>query len=112
MIEVDIIKYLSSALGVSVTGEKPTSKPKEYVVIEKIDGGRVDYIDAITISIMSYADTLLNAAKLDEKVQKAMFDIVGLENISSCRLGGASQSIDKQTKEYAYESIFNLIYYM
>lgn len=111
MIEVDIIKYLSNALKVSVTGEKPATKPKEYVVIEKIDGGRIDYIDAITISIMSYSDTLLNAAKLDERVQKAMFDIVSLDNISSSKLGGGSQSIDKQTKEYAYESIFNLIYY-
>ena len=110
MIEVDIIKYLSQALGVSVTGEKPTKKPKEYVVIEKIDGGRTNYIDAITISIMSYSDTLLNAAKLDERVKEAMFNIVELDNISSARLGGGGQSIDKQTKEYAYESIFNLIY--
>ena len=110
MIEVDIIKYLSQALDVSVTGEKPTRKPKEYVVIEKIDSGRTNHINAITISIMSYADTLLNAAKLDESVQNAMYDIVILDNISSCKLGGGSQSIDKQTKEYAYESIFNLIY--
>lgn len=110
MIEIDVIKYLSQALGVSVTGEKPTRKPTEYVVIEAIDSGRENYIDAITLSIMSYSDTLLNAAKLDARVREAMYDIVTLENVSSCKLGGGSQSIDKQTKEYAYESIFNLIY--
>lgn len=110
MIEVDIIRYLSNALGISVTSEKPTRKPTEYVVIEKIDGGRINYIDAITISIMSYSDTLLNAAKLDEKVQEAMFNIIELENVSSCKLGGGGQSIDRQTKEYAYESIFNIVY--
>ena len=110
MIEIDIIKYLSSALGVSVTGEKPTKKPTEYVVIEAIDSGRTNYIDAITVSIMSYSNSLLNAAKLDAKVRGAMYDIISLDNISSCKLGGGSQAIDKQTKEYAYESIFNLIY--
>lgn len=110
MIEVDVIKYLSQALGVSVTGEKPTSKPKEYVVIETIDSGRTNYIDAVTISIMSYADTLLNASKLDARVRNAMYDIVSLKDISSCKLGGGSQAIDRQTKEYAYESIFNIIY--
>ncbi len=110
MIEIDVIKYLSQALDVSVTGEKPTRKPTEYVVIETIDSGRTNYIDAVTISIMSYAGTLLNASKLDARVREAMYDIVSLDNISSCKLGGGSQSIDKQTKEYAYESIFNLIY--
>lgn len=110
MIEVDVIKYLSNALGVSVSAEKPTKKPKEYVVIEKIDSGRTNYIDAATISVMSYADSLLNAAKLDARVRGHMYNIIELEHISSCKLGGGSQSIDKQTKEYAYESIFNIIY--
>ena len=110
MIEVDVIKYLSQTLGVSVTGEKPTKKPNEYVVIETIDGGRTNLINAVTISIMSYAGTLLNASKLNDRVREAMYDIVALDDISSCKLGGGSQAIDKQTKEYAYESIFNLVY--
>lgn len=110
MIEIDVIKYLSQALDVSVTGEKPTRKPAEYVVINTIDSGRVNYIDSVTISIMSYADTLLNASKLDARVRDAMYDIICLEDISSCKLGGGSQAIDTQTKEYAYESIFNLVY--
>jgi len=110
MIEVDVIKYLSTALSVSVTGEKPIKKPVKYVVIETIDSGRINYINAVTISIMSYADTLLNAAKLDAQVREAMFNITSLSNVSSCKLGGGSQAIDTQTKEYAYESIFNIIY--
>lgn len=110
MIEIDIIKYLSASLGISVTNEKPTKKPTEYVVIEAIGSGRTNYINAITVSIMSYADTLLNAAKLDARVRSAMYDIVALDDISSCKLGGGSQSIDRQTKEYAYESIFNIVY--
>lgn len=110
MIEVDVIKYLSKVLKVPVSAEKPTNKTKEYAVIKTIDRGRIDYIDAVTISVMSYADSLLNAAKLDAVVRGAMYNIVSLENISSCKLGGGSQSIDEKSKEYAYESIFNIIY--
>lgn len=110
MIEVDVIKYLSAALKVSVTAEKPIEKPTEYVVIETIDSGRINYIDSVTISIMSYSNTLLKASKLDAKVRGAMYDIISLDNVSSCKLGGGSQAIDKQTKEYAYESIFNIVY--
>lgn len=111
MIERTVIKYLNNALNIPTFAENPIKNPSEYVVIKNIGSGRSNQIDAVTLSIMSYAPTLDKALELNSKVKNAMYDIVSLENISSCRLGGGSQSIDTQTKTYAYESIFN-IYYM
>lgn len=111
MIERTVIEYLNKELKVPTYAEKPNKNPNEYIVIKNIDSGRTDYIDAVTISIMSYAQTLDNALELNEKVKNAMYDIVALENISKISLGGGGQSIDTQSKTYAYESIFN-IYYM
>ncbi|MDO4800609.1 MAG: hypothetical protein Q4A15_00440 [Prevotellaceae bacterium] len=114
MIESQIIAYLKSVSdlsGVSITlGEKPRSKSKEYIVLEVIDNGRINQIDAITFNILSYSDSLLNAAKLNQKVKSAMYNAVSLDNVSSSKCGGGGQSIDTSTKEYAYECVFNLYY--
>lgn len=111
MIERKVIEYLIKKTGIPTYAEKPNKNPDEYIVIKNIDNGRTDCIDAVTISIMSYAQTLDNALALNQKVKNAMYDIVALENISKCKLGGGGQRIDTQSKTYAYESIFN-IYYM
>jgi len=111
MIEKNVIKYLKSKLTVPVyMGEAPAKKPQEYVVLEVIDGGRVNYIDAVTFNIMSYSTTLLNAAELNQSVKEAMYNIVELDQVSSSKCGGGGQSIDTAIKGYAYECIFNLVY--
>lgn len=111
MIETIVTKYLASKLDVPVyMGEKPIEKPKEYVVLSIMDGGRINMIDAATFSIMSYSTSLFKAAELNQKVKDAMYNIVELSEVSSSKSGGGGQAIDKVTKEYAYECIFNLFY--
>lgn len=111
MIETILTNYLGEKITAPVYfGEKPSKKPAEYVVIEKIDSGRINMIDAATFSLFSYSETLYEAAELNAKVKEAMFNIVELPEVSSSKLGGGSQYIDKQTKEYGYECIFNLYY--
>lgn len=111
MIEKIIVRYLKEKLDVPVyMGESPTNKPQEYVVINYIDGGRINYIDAATFSIKSYSTSLQKAAELNALVKNAMYDIVSLKEVSSSKCGGGGQDIDTQTKTYAYECIFNLFY--
>lgn len=110
MIERIVIEYLNNTLGIPTYAEKPNKNPNQYIVIKNIGSGRTDCIDAVTLSIMSYAQTLDNALNLNEQVQNAMYDIVALDNVSKCKLGGGGQSIDTQSKTYAYESIFNIFY--
>lgn len=110
MIERTVIEYLNTTLKIPTYAEKPNKNPSEYIVIKNIDSGRTDCIDAVTLSIMSYAPTLDKALELNTKVKNAMYDIVAIDDISQCKLGGGGQSIDTQSKTYAYESIFNIIY--
>lgn len=111
MIEAIIIEYLKTKLSIQAFAEIPSKKPKSYVIVEKIDGGKVNQIKAATVSVYSYASTLYGAAELDERVRDAMELIVEDDRISSCRIGGEDRNIDTENKEYRYETIFNLFYY-
>lgn len=111
MIEKIVFNYLKGVLDIPVyVGEKPSNKPKQYVVLKVLDGGRVNFIDAVTFDILSYSPSLQTASELNEKVKEAMFNIIEEPSISSSSCGGGGQSIDTSTKEYAYECIFNLYY--
>lgn len=111
MIEETVIAYLNTKLvNIPVYMEKPEEKPASYVVIRTLDQGRKDFIDAVTLEFTSFAPDLLEAMKLNDSVKKAMYDIISLGNISSSKLGGNSQAIQTNTKEYAFECIFNLYY--
>lgn len=111
MIEKIILKYLKGVLDAPCyIGEKPDNKTAEYVVLEVIDGGRINYIDAITFNITSYSTTLQKAAELNAKVKNAMYDAITLPEVSSSKCGGGGQSIDSVTKKYCYEAVFNLFY--
>lgn len=109
MIEKQVIKYLNE-LHIPAYMEEPKEKPSEYVVLESIDNGRTNYIDAVTFNITCYSTTLQKAAELNQRVKEAMYDIVSIDNISSSKCGGGGQDIDTSTKRYAYYSIFNLYY--
>lgn len=111
MIEVITRQYLSEQLDVPVyIGEEPKTKPSEYIVIEVIDNGRIDMIDAVTFNITSYSTTLYDAAVLNKEVKDAMYNIVSLPEVSSSKCGGGGQAINTNTKQYAYECVFNLYY--
>lgn len=110
MIETVVIKYLKSALGVSVTAETPKTET-EYITVQKIDGGRRNHVDMATLSIKCISTTLNKTAKLDERLRDAMHDLITQEDISRVELGGNGSDINTATKTYAYESIWNIYYF-
>lgn len=111
IIEKKTTKYLERVLDVPVyMGEEPASKPSEYIVLQTLDNGRTNYIDAVTFNIISYSTSLQKAAELNNKVKEAMYNIVTLSNVSHSDCGGGGQAIDTSTKRHAYECVFNLFY--
>lgn len=117
MIEKTVLKYLDEQLNGNQSStpfpvymEEPKNKPGTYVVLQILDRGRTDFIDAVTFNIRSYGASMLKAAELNEKVKKAMYDITRLDDVSSSKCGGGGQALEVTTNRYAYECVFNLYY--
>lgn len=112
MIEEIVLDYLEEALDVPAFMEKPAKDtPAEYFVIEKTSGGRTNLIDTATIAVQSYAETLYDAAVLNDRMKKAMFEIESLPEVSACTLNSDYNFTDTATKSYRYQAVFDITYY-
>lgn len=109
MIEITLKDYLSEALGVSVTAEKPKGQ-KEYVLIDKTSSSEENQIKKATFAIQSYAETLYKALALNERVKTAMSAMININNISKVSLNTDYNFTDPETKEYRYQAVFDLVY--
>lgn len=67
MIEIIVKKYLSEVLEIPVVFEYQSNLPKRYILLEKTSGNRDNFLNSSTIAIQSYAESLYEAAKLNEK---------------------------------------------
>lgn len=111
MIEIILKEYLQEALGIPTYLEIPVKPPAQYIAIEKTGGGDSNYIDSATFAIRSYADTLYEAAKLNEKVKTAMRNAVELPEISKADLNSDYNFTDTTTKKYRYQAVYDLTHY-
>lgn len=64
----------------------------------------------MTITIQSYADSLLRAAEINKLVETAMKGITTLEDISQCKLNSSYNYTDTESKKYRYQAVFNLVF--
>lgn len=110
MVEMTVLNYLKSALSVSVHMEKPKSEPAKYVLIEKTGSSSENNINSATIAVQSYADSLYEAAALNEEVKAAMLDIIYHEDISKSSLNSDYNFTDTTKKKYRYQAVFDLFY--
>ena len=72
MIEKTILDYLGSKLAESVYMEVPEDPPQSFAVIEKTGSGEENGIFTATLAVQSHAETLYDAATLNETVKAAM----------------------------------------
>lgn len=111
MIEVNIINYLSKYLDVEVYMEQPKDdKPASYVIVEKTSGGYENKINQATVAIQSYAKSMYEASKLNDRVKELLTVMANEEDIGSCKLNSDYNFTDISTKEYRYQAVFNFIY--
>lgn len=111
MIEIIILDYLSDNLDVPVFMEFPEEKLDKFVLVEKTGGSESNYINSATITIQSYADTLYNAAELNEIVKSKMNNIIELDSISKSKLNNDYNYTDTTRKRYRYQAVFDLVYF-
>lgn len=110
LIEQTILEYLISELNFDdVYVEIPRPIPDVFLVIRVMDRGKENQINEVTIEVMTYAESKLQAATLDSLVRQAMED--ANENLDlSCRFGGGNDAPDTELKLPRYRSYFNLYF--
>ncbi len=110
MIEKTVLDYLKSALDVPVHMEKPKVEEMKYIFIEKTGSSSENHINSATIAVQSYANSLYEAAQLNEQVKNAMSDIIYHEDISKSALNSDYNFTDTTKKKYRYQAVFDLFY--
>ncbi len=111
MIETIIIEYLSRQLGICVLTEKPNDKPQRYIIVEKTGNSRNNFIDTATVTIQSYAESMFEAAMLNERVKLAMNEITMLSSVSKASLNSDYNFTDTAKKEYRYQAVYDITFY-
>lgn len=111
MIEKTVLDYLSSALPVQCFMEMPEELPDSFVVIEKTGSSVYNKISKATFAIQSYAQSLLNAASLNEQVKEAMDSIIELDSISRSELNSDYNYTDTALKAYRYQAVYVVTHY-
>ena len=110
MIEVIIKNYLAEKLSVPVVLEVPADPPKSFALLEKT-GSREEHIDRAMLAIQSYAPSMYEAARLNERVKAAMDSAAELDAVSASRLNSDYNFTDTTTKRYRYQAVYDLVYF-
>lgn len=110
MIEKTVLDYLNQQLTEPCYMEVPENPPATFVVIQKTGSSRSDWVNTANFALQSYADTLANAAKLNEKVKTAMDNIITLADIGGVRLNSDYNNTNTQMKKYRYQAVYVLSY--
>lgn len=111
MIELSLKKFLDGHLSVPSFFEVPAKAPKKYVVIEKTGSSKVNYISSATVAFQSYADSLFEAALLNDEVKAVVEKLIELNEITSVRLNSDYNFTDPTTKQYRYQAVYDIGHY-
>jgi hypothetical protein len=111
MIELIVKNYLSTKLEIPIVFEHQKNLPKRFILIQKTSGSRENFLNSSTIAIQSYAESMFEAAKLNEKIKNLMYDLITVDEVSSVDLNSDYNFTDTETKQYRYQAIFDIHYY-
>lgn len=111
MIEKFVQKYLNTVLDEEAYNERPAKRSGVFVVVEKGGSGEKNHINSANMIIQSYAESLVEAAELNEKVKAAMKQMNTLPEICKVTLNSDYPYTDTATKSYRYQAIFDITHY-
>ena len=110
MIEITVLDYMESALTVPCYMEIPANPPARFVVIEKVGASRENRIEEADFTFQSYAESMAEAAKLNEIVKSAVDNMITLNEVSKCYLNSDYNFTDTSTKHYRYQALYAITY--
>lgn len=111
MIEEVILNFLNKHLPVTVYLEKRPKMPERYVLFEKTGSSERNHLGSATFAFQSYAESLYQAAKLNEELKMVVNNLIELNEISRVNLNSDYNFTDTETKEYRYQAVFDIGHY-
>jgi len=113
MIEIIILNYLKTKLTIPVHLEKPEPLPTDgkYVLFEKTGSNRLNKTGGSTFAFQSYANSMYDAATLNEETKQAVNSLIELDEIVSVKLNTDYNFTDTTTKQYRYQAIYDIKHY-
>ena len=112
MIEKTILDHLSNNLDCGVYMEKPRNPAeRSYVVIELTGQREEEHITQSTFTFQTYGESLLKAAELRDEVKAAVKTLIELDEVARVDLNSSYNFTDPQTKEYRYQTVFDITHY-
>ena len=111
MIEVITKNFLDDHLDVPSFFEHNSDAPERFVIIDRTGGNNQNSLKSAVIAFQSYAESLYEAADLNERVKEVVGNMIELDNISKVKLNSDYNFTDTQTKQYRYQAVFEIYYY-
>lgn len=111
MIEKNILDYLNERMIVPAFMEIPDDHPARFLIIEKTGGSEENHLKSTVIAVKSYADSLYEAALLNESLIQTMREVEALDEICSCRLNTDYNFSDTVRNIHRYQAVFDIFYY-
>lgn len=112
MIEKTLLDYLNIAADYPVHMEIPQNPPTRFYILEKTGGSQTNHICNSTFVIQSYAESLYEAARMNEIIKEIMlYESIENDEIASVRLNSDYNFTDSATKRYRYQAVFDITHY-
>lgn len=112
MIEIIVRKWLEDG-GITAVLEMPDPFPGDsFARIEKVGSSpREIGLEAASLAIQSYSDSLYEAAALNSRVKARMAGIRQLDTVCRCQCNSDYNYTDEERKRYRYQAVFDILYY-
>lgn len=110
MIEKTILDYLKDVMEVEVYLERVPGAQKPFILFERTGSNVLNHTTTALFAFQSYADSMFNAADLNEKLKEALNDMPNHTDISRAKLNSDYNYTNKQTNEYRYQSVYEITY--
>lgn len=111
MIEITVRNFLADRIECPVHMEFPPDPPERFIVLRKADSSREDLLDSAMFVADSYAESFLEAAKLNEQVKTVLDALTEIDSVSSSTRGGDYQAFDTKNNRHRYQAVYNITHY-
>lgn len=111
MIEIIVKNFVTERLLVPVFMEYPTDAPGRFVILDRLDTTRENHIETSLFAAQSYAESKLEAAKLNKQVKEVMDALVELDHVSCSELNSDYPFPDTKRKRHRYQAVYNITHY-